>query len=138
MKYLLSSVCLLLLLGGCARSAGPEGVVNRWATALEGKDLDKLMSTYADDAEVVLIGVDGAETVMSGFDEIEALQRGTTDNPDIQLEIGLSETDIVADGDEATCSVMVVSGEAELENVLELARREGEWQIQRQTISLEP
>ena len=138
MKPLLSSVFLILIFAACSSSSAPEAVASSWAQGLEQKDLEQLMETYFDDAEVVIVGPDGSETVFSGRREIEALQRGTTDNPDIQLEIGLSETDIVADGDEATCSVMVVSGEAELENVLELARREGEWQIQRQTISLEP
>jgi ketosteroid isomerase-like protein len=138
MKYLLPFLYLLLLLGGCDDTSTPQAVVSKWATALEHKNLDELMSTYSDDAEAILIGVDGSETVMSGYDEIEAMQRGRTENPDVQLDVAMSDADTVVDGDEATCSVIVVAGEAEVTNVLEMTRREGEWYIQRQTISLAP
>ena len=138
MKRLLIIAIVAVMLISCATGTGdypdPQQVVDTWATGLREKNLDRLMSAYWPEAEVVIKGEDGSEQVFSGLKEIKDLQRGTTDNPDIILDIWTQTAELKVKGDTAVCSIEVHTGDFIIINVLDLEKRDNRWGIIRQVL----
>lgn len=134
MKKIIYFILPALLFAACvsgpsSSSADPDDIIERWAAALEGKDLDTLMTTYWPDAIVVLPGEDGSEDVWNGSDEIRELQSGSTGNPDLKLGIRLDTSRRVMEGNTVIYAIDVEAGEAVIVNTLKLEKRDNEWRI---------
>jgi len=138
MKRAGAILIVFMILGSCVSGTvgytDPQEVVDTWARGLREKNLKLLMSTYWQDAETAIQGEGGSWQVFSGSSEIEKMQRGTTDNPDIQLNIWTHTAELKVRGDKATCDIKVEAGELVITNILELEKRDGRWAITRQVL----
>ena len=111
-------------------------VVALWASSLEGKNLDALMSTYWPDAVLVNLTPDenGEQQTMTGSDEIREMQKGVTENPDIQAVVRLDSARREMVGDKAVYTIEVDAAGLAITDTLKLEQRGGEWRIVYQTL----
>lgn len=136
LTVLLMSVVLSFVSAQDTPPREADDVVERWATSLTGKDLDVLMTTYWPDAVVVNLtpGEDGTRQTTTGIDEIREMQRGSTENPDIQLTIQLDKGRRVMKGDNAVYTIEVEAGTFVITNTLTLEESDNEWRVVHQTL----
>lgn len=141
-RFVLLVISLSVIIACATTSDAPaqdaDDVVESWVASLTGKDLDALMSTYWSDAVVENLssGGDGERQTMNGVEEIREMQRGTTDNPDIQLTILPDEVRREMKGESAVYTIEVEAGEYRSINTLTLVKRGDEWRIVHQAIEL--
>jgi hypothetical protein len=111
-------------------------VINRYATAVDGVDIDLLRSCFTDDVQAGYMGraIDpGIEAIVATIAPLERMT-GTIHN------LGPVHAVVTGDAAQASagCLVLAVSGDDEPRGVLrgvkytfELARRDGDWRIRR-------
>ena len=110
-----------------------DKVVGDWATGLQDKKIEILMTTYWPDAVFTFFPLEGDKMILTGSEQIRSGQSGSMESPETPV-INLDSALRRMENGVITYTVPVEFPDFTLTNILELEERHGEWKIINQTV----